>query len=89
MHDPTTRNRQGNDIGTSYRSVILYLTPEQERVARETIAEVDASGRWPAKVVTEVEPAGAFWDAEEEHQDYLRKHPGGCLLYTSDAADEL
>jgi len=81
VHDPTTKNRQGNDVGTSYRSVILYLTPEQERVARETIAEVDASGRWPGKVVTEVEPAGTFWDAEEEHQDYLRKHPGGYTCH--------
>lgn len=81
VHDPTTRDRQGNDIGRSYRSVILYLTPEQERVARETIAEVDASGRWPGKVVTEVEPAGTFWDAEEEHQDYLRKHPNGYTCH--------
>ncbi|MFK3671458.1 peptide-methionine (S)-S-oxide reductase MsrA [Leifsonia aquatica] len=81
VHDPTTKNRQGNDVGTSYRSVILYLTPEQERVARETIAEVDASGRWPGPVVTEVEPAGTFWDAEEEHQDYLRKHPGGYTCH--------
>ncbi|GIT81171.1 peptide methionine sulfoxide reductase MsrA [Leifsonia sp. LS1] len=81
VHDPTTRDRQGNDIGRSYRSVILYLTPEQERVAHETIAEVDASGRWPGTVVTEVEPAGTFWDAEEEHQDYLRKHPGGYTCH--------
>ncbi len=81
VHDPTTKDRQGNDIGRSYRSVILYLTPEQERVARETIAEVDASGRWPGKVVTEVEPAGTFWDAEEEHQDYLRKHPNGYTCH--------
>lgn len=81
VHDPTTRDRQGNDIGRSYRSVILYLTPEQERVARETIAEVDASGRWPGPVVTEVEPAGTFWDAEEEHQDYLRKHPNGYTCH--------
>ncbi|WP_424466773.1 peptide-methionine (S)-S-oxide reductase MsrA [Pseudoclavibacter helvolus] len=81
VHDPTTKNRQGNDRGTSYRSVILTLTPEQERVARETIAEIDASGRWPGKVVTQVEAAGEFWDAEEEHQNYLRKHPGGYTCH--------
>ena len=77
IHDPTTRNRQGNDIGMSYRSAIYYTSEEQERVARETIADVEASGRWPARVVTEVEPAGDFWQAEAEHQDYLERYPGG------------
>ncbi len=81
IHDPTTKNRQGNDIGRSYRSAIFYTTPEQERVARETIADVDASGLWPGKVVTEVEPAGEFWEAEEEHQDYLQKYPQGYTCH--------
>lgn len=81
MHDPTTRNRQGNDIGDSYRSAIFYLDDEQKRVAEATIAEVDASGKWPAKVVTEVTAADTFWDAEEEHQDYLVKHPGGYTCH--------
>src|SRR4029453_241536 len=69
IHDPTTLNRQGNDIGTSYRSAIFYLDEEQRREAGETIADVDASGLWPGKVVTEVTPAGSFWEAESEHQD--------------------
>ena len=73
IHDPTTRNRQGNDIGMSYRSAIFYTTPEQQRVARDTIADVDASGLWPGKVVTDVVPAGPFWEAEPEHQDYLER----------------
>jgi len=81
VHDPTTKNRQGNDVGTSYRSVILYLSDEQKSVAEKTIADIDASGIWPGPVVTEVEPAGEFWDAEEEHQDYLRKHPGGYTCH--------
>jgi peptide-methionine (S)-S-oxide reductase len=81
IHDPTTRNRQGNDIGDSYRSAIFYLDDEQKRVAEATIAEVDASGKWPAKVVTEVTAADTFWDAEEEHQDYLVKHPGGYTCH--------
>ena len=81
IHDPTTLNRQGNDIGTSYRSAIFPLTPEQERIARETIADVDASGLWPGKVVTTIEPAGPFWEAEEEHQDYLEKHPNGYTCH--------
>ncbi|MGN6199334.1 peptide-methionine (S)-S-oxide reductase MsrA [Humibacter sp.] len=81
IHDPSTKNRQGNDIGRSYRSAIFYTTPEQERVARETIADVDASGLWPGKVVTEVEPAGEFWEAEEEHQDYLQKYPAGYTCH--------
>ena len=81
IHDPTTRNRQGNDVGTSYRSAIYYLDPEQERVARETIADVDASELWPGKVVTEVEPAGPFWEAEPEHQDYLQRYPNGYTCH--------
>jgi methionine-S-sulfoxide reductase len=81
MHDPTTKNRQGNDIGDSYRSAIFYLDDEQKRIAEQTIAEVDASGKWPGKVVTEVTAADTFWDAEEEHQDYLVKHPGGYTCH--------
>ena len=81
VHDPTQLNRQGNDIGRSYRSAIFYTSPEQERVARDTIADVDASGLWPGKVVTEVEPAGEFWEAEEEHQDYLQKYPAGYTCH--------
>ncbi len=81
IHDPTTRNRQGNDIGLSYRSAIYYLDAEQERVARDTIADVDASGLWPARVVTEVAPAGPFWQAEPEHQDYLLRHPTGYTCH--------
>ena len=81
IHDPTTRNRQGYDVGTSYRSAIYYLDAEQERVARETIADVDASALWPGKVVTEVEPAGPFWEAEPEHQDYLQRYPHGYTCH--------
>jgi peptide-methionine (S)-S-oxide reductase len=81
IHDPTTRNRQGYDLGASYRSAIYYLDPEQERVARETIADVDASGLWPGKVLTEVEPAGPFWEAEPEHQDYLERYPDGYTCH--------
>ena len=81
IHDPTTRNRQGNDIGMSYRSAIFYTTPEQERVARDTIADVDASGLWPGKVVTDVVPAGPFWEAEPEHQDYLERIPNGYTCH--------
>ena len=77
IHDPTTLNRQGNDIGRSYRSAIYFLSPEQEVVARDTIADVETSGLWPGKVVTEVEPAGDFWEAEPEHQDYLERYPNG------------
>ncbi|WP_111719807.1 peptide-methionine (S)-S-oxide reductase MsrA [Homoserinimonas sp. OAct 916] len=77
IHDPSTKNRQGNDIGTSYRSAIFYTSDEQKRVAEETIADVDASGLWPGKVVTEVTPAGPFWEAEDEHQDYLEVNPNG------------
>jgi peptide-methionine (S)-S-oxide reductase len=77
IHDPTTRDRQGNDVGTSYRSAIFYTSDEQRRIAEDTIADVDASGLWPGKVVTEVTPAGDFWEAEPEHQDYLLRNPGG------------
>ena len=77
IHDPTTLNRQGNDIGTSYRSAIFYVDEEQRRVAEDTIADVEASGLWPGKVVTEVAPAGPFWEAEPEHQDYLERYPKG------------
>ncbi|WP_182865165.1 peptide-methionine (S)-S-oxide reductase MsrA [Stieleria mannarensis] len=81
VHDPTTLNRQGNDRGMSYRSAIYYTDDDQKRIAEETIAEVDASGLWPGKVVTEVEPAGDFWEAEPEHQDYLVRHPGGYTCH--------
>lgn len=81
IHDPTTKNRQGNDRGTSYRSAIFYLNDEQKKVAEEVIAEVDKSGKWPGKVVTEVVPATDFWSAEEEHQDYLQKHPFGYTCH--------
>jgi peptide-methionine (S)-S-oxide reductase len=81
IHDPTTRNRQGNDVGTSYRSAIFYLNDEQRQVAEEVIADVDASGLWPGKVVTEVDPAGAFWQAEPEHQDYLENYPNGYTCH--------
>jgi peptide-methionine (S)-S-oxide reductase len=81
IHDPTTRNRQGNDIGPSYRSAIFYLNEEQRRLAESTIADVEASGRWPGKVVTEVKPAGPFWEAEPEHQDYLVKNPNGYTCH--------
>jgi len=75
IHDPTTRDRQGNDVGSSYRSAIFYVSDEQKRVAEDTIADVEASGLWPGKVVTELVPAGDFWEAEPEHQDYLVRHP--------------
>ena len=81
IHDPTTRNRQGNDVGTSYRSAIFYTSDEQKRVAEDTIADVDASGLWPGKVVTEVAPAGPFWEAEPEHQDYLERLPDGYTCH--------
>jgi len=81
IHDPTTVNRQGNDLGMSYRSAIYYVDEEQKAVALDTIADVEASGIWPGKVVTEVEPVGAFWDAEDEHQDYLVKHPNGYTCH--------
>jgi len=81
IHDPTTKNRQGNDRGMSYRSAIFYTSEEQKQVALETIADVDASGLWPGKVVTEVEPAGDFWEAEPEHQNYLVRNPGGYTCH--------
>jgi len=81
IHDPTTSNRQGNDVGTSYRSAIFYTTDEQKHVAEETIADVNASGLWPGKAVTEVVPAGAFWEAEPEHQDYLERIPNGYTCH--------
>jgi peptide-methionine (S)-S-oxide reductase len=81
IHDPTTRNRQGNDMGLSYRSAIYYTTPEQKAVAEDTIADVNASGIWPGKVVTEVAPAGPFWNAEPEHQDYLQRIPNGYTCH--------
>jgi peptide-methionine (S)-S-oxide reductase len=81
IHDPTTLNRQGNDIGMSYRSGIFYTTPEQERIARDTIADVEASGLWPGRVTTEVAPAGDFWEAEPEHQDYLERYPDGYTCH--------
>ena len=81
LHDPTTRNRQGNDRGTSYRSAIFYVDDGQRRVAEDTVADVEASGLWPGKVVTEIEPAGPFWEAEPEHQDYLERYPGGYTCH--------
>jgi len=81
IHDPTTLNRQGNDRGLSYRSGIYPLDARQQQIALETIAAVDASGRWPGKVVTEVKPAGPFWEAEPEHQDYLQKYPSGYTCH--------
>ena len=81
IHDPTTKNRQGNDRGMSYRSAIYYTSDVQKRTAEDTIADVDASGLWPGKVVTEVTAAGPFWEAEEEHQDYLQKIPYGYTCH--------
>jgi peptide-methionine (S)-S-oxide reductase len=81
IHDPTTKNRQGNDVGTSYRSAIFYLDEEQRRVAEDTIADVDASRLWPGRVVTEVTEAGPFWEAEPEHQDYLERYPWGYTCH--------
>lgn len=81
IHDPTTLNRQGNDLGTSYRSAIFYANDEQRRIAEDTIADVDASGLWPGKVVTEVTKASDFWEAEPEHQDYLERIPNGYTCH--------
>ena len=81
IHDPTTRNRQGNDVGTSYRSAIFYTSDQQKWVAEDTIADVEASGLWPGKIVTEVVPARAFWEAELEHQDYLERYPDGYTCH--------
>ncbi len=86
IHDPTTHDRQGNDVGTSYRSAIFYTDDTQKHIAVDTVADVDASGLWPGKVITEVAPAGAFWEAEPEHQDYLQHYPSGytCHFVRSD-----
>ena len=81
IHDPTTPDRQGNDRGASYRSAIYYSSEAQRQVALDTIADVEASGLWPGRVVTQVEPAGDFWEAEPEHQDYLQRHPPGYTCH--------
>ena len=81
IHDPSTKDRQGNDRGRSYRSAIFYTTGEQQRVALDTIADVDASKLWPGRATTDVEPAGDFWEAEPEHQDYLQKYPYGYTCH--------
>jgi peptide-methionine (S)-S-oxide reductase len=81
IHDPSTRNRQGNDLGASYRSAIFYTSAAQKAEAENTIADVDASGLWPGKVVTELSPAGDFWEAEPEHQDYLERIPNGYTCH--------
>jgi peptide-methionine (S)-S-oxide reductase len=81
IHDPSTLNRQGNDRGPSYRSAIFYLNDEQKRIAEDTIADVNASGLWPGKVVTEVSPVSDFWEAEPEHQDYLERYPSGYTCH--------
>lgn len=81
IHDPTTKDRQGNDRGKSYRSAIYYENEDQKSIALDTIADVDASGLWPAKVVTEVEPVSDFWEAEPEHQDYLERYPTGYTCH--------
>ena len=81
IHDPTTKNRQGNDVGMSYRSAIYYTSDEQRKIAEDTIADVNASGLWPREVDTEVVPAGPFWEAEPEHQDYLERYPHGYTCH--------
>jgi peptide-methionine (S)-S-oxide reductase len=81
IHDPTTLNRQGNDVGASYRSAIFYTSDEQRQIAEDTIADVNASGLWPGKVVTEVVPSGDFWEAESEHQNYLERYPEGYTCH--------
>nr|WP_315214146.1 peptide-methionine (S)-S-oxide reductase MsrA [uncultured Duganella sp.] len=81
IHDPSTANRQGNDVGMSYRSAIFYVDDQQKATAEDTIADVNASGLWPGKVVTELSPAGAFWEAEPEHQDYLERIPNGYTCH--------
>jgi peptide-methionine (S)-S-oxide reductase len=81
IHDPTTRNRQGNDLGTSYRSAIFYNSESQREVATQLIEEMEASGIWPGKIVTEIVPASDFWNAEAEHQDYLQRNPGGYTCH--------
>jgi peptide-methionine (S)-S-oxide reductase len=81
IHDPTTQDRQGNDVGTSYRSAVFYLDDEQKRIAVDTIADIERSGRWSGTVVTEVNPAGEFWEAEPEHQNYLQRYPSGYTCH--------
>lgn len=81
IHDPSTANRQGNDLGTSYRSAIYYADEKQREIAEDTIADVNAAGLWPGKVVTEVAPVGPFWEAEAEHQDYLERIPNGYTCH--------
>lgn len=81
IHDPSTANRQGNDVGMSYRSAIFYVDDQQKTTAEDTIADVNASGLWPGKVVTELSPAGPFWEAEPEHQDYLERIPNGYTCH--------
>jgi peptide-methionine (S)-S-oxide reductase len=81
IHDPTTRDRQGNDLGRGYRSAIFYTSEAQRQVALETIADVEASGLWPGKVVTEIQQVGDFWEAEPEHQDYLEHYPNGYTCH--------
>jgi peptide-methionine (S)-S-oxide reductase len=81
IHDPTTKNRQGNDVGMSYRSAIFYLNDEQKKTAESLIAEMNSSKRWPGPIITEVAPASDFWSAEDYHQDYLRKNPGGYTCH--------
>lgn len=81
IHDPSTLDRQGNDVGSSYRSAIFPLSPEQERIAHETIADVDSSGLWPGKAVTTIEAEAPFWEAEPEHQDYLKRYPNGYTCH--------
>ena len=81
IHDPSTKNRQGNDTGMSYRSAIYTTNDEQKRIAEDTIADVNASGLWPGRVITELVPAGAFWQAEAEHQDYLERIPNGYTCH--------
>lgn len=81
IHDPTTPNQQGNDRGMSYRSAIYYTSDEQAEIAKQTIEDINQSGLWPGKVVTEVEPVGDFWEAEPEHQDYLQHYPTGYTCH--------
>ena len=81
IHDPTTLNRQGNDTGTSYRSAIFYTNDQQKQASEETIADVNAAKLWPGKVVTQVEPASTFWEAEPDHQDYLERYPNGYTCH--------
>ncbi|KRE92525.1 methionine sulfoxide reductase A [Frateuria sp. Soil773] len=81
IHDPSTPDRQGNDRGSSYRSAIFYTSEAQRQVAEDTLADVDASGLWPGKAVTELAPAGDFWEAEPEHQDYLQHYPDGYTCH--------